>query len=351
MTAPFSQNTYNRPQFHGGDLQWAEAEFGHPADFWLDLSTGINPAPYPVPKISEAAWHRLPAPAAENDLLQAARRFYQVPKPVEICALPGTQAAIQLLPRLFPVCKVDIFSPTYSEHAGCWSGARHFIRSINAMDDVDGDTKIAVLVHPNNPDGRVFPKDAISRLAKELRSRGGWLILDEAFADMDPELSFASELGKSGPIILKSFGKFFGLAGLRLGFLLAPSGIARQVRQELGPWAVSGIAMEVGTQAFDDDEWIDQTRASLQASSQRLKVLLTKAKLTLAGGTALFQLIESADAAALFKHLCKAGILCRIFPDRPGFLRFGLPGAEKDWLRLEAALKIWAKPLRPTLSD
>jgi len=351
MTIPFSPQTYARPQFHGGDLRWAEIHFGHAAKTWLDLSTGINPNAYPVPEISQTAWQRLPGSELEDELLSAARAFYQLPKSADIVALPGTQSAIQLLPRLFPACAVDIISPTYSEHFQSWSRGGHDVQAIPLLKDIRAETEFAVLVHPNNPDGNVLSRDEILILARELRSCGGWLIVDEAFADTEPALSFAQDLDSNGFIILKSFGKFFGLAGLRLGFLLAPPSVTSQIREGLGPWAVSGIAMEVGKAALGDQNWIMSTRNKLTSASQRLRALLSLSGLQLAGSTSLFQLIESPHSEALFTHLCEAGILCRIFPDRPGYLRFGLPGTEKDWLRLKNALEQWSVPTPPSLSD
>lgn len=330
-------------QFHGGDLERAREEFGHDLSDWLDLSTGINPAPYPLPPLEADLWRRLPTSTAELDLLQAAGTYYGVPAKAEICACPGTQAAIQLLPRMMPRTDVAIVSPTYNEHAACWRRAGHRVQEIQDISHVPVEATIVILVHPNNPDGRTYEIRELIDLAGELRSRNGWLIVDEAFADVMPELTLMAALPKGGLLILKSFGKFFGLAGLRLGFLAGPSDFIRNVRQELGPWAVSGIALEIGRQALTDTEWIMQTRIKLNDSATRMTALLADSGLKIVGGTDLFCLAESPEAPSLFRHLCESAILVRHFPERLETLRFGLPGTETDWHRLEDSLGSWAK--------
>ncbi|MCF8466670.1 MAG: threonine-phosphate decarboxylase CobD [Sneathiella sp.] len=342
MIPTFLQKAENGPQFHGGDLNWASALFGHDISEWLDLSTGINPHPYPVPEVTADAWQRLPTLDAEIDLLDAAKNYYSVSDAAGICALPGTQSAIQLLPRLAPPSEVEIVSPTYNEHAACWSRAGHKVREINGFEDISEAAKIVILVHPNNPDGRKYPIRDLKALAEKLHGRGDWLIIDEAFTDTVPEISLAPGIDDNGPLILKSFGKFFGLAGLRLGFLIGSPSFIDKIRGELGPWAVSGIALEIGAKALADNKWITSTRVRLSQSSRRLTNLLTQNGLKIVGGTDLFCLTESDGAADLFRHLCAAAILCRMFPEQPNFLRFGHPETENDWNRLETSLRDWA---------
>lgn len=329
-------------QLHGGDLESVTAEFGHARAVWLDLSTGINPRPYPIPQLRAEHWHRLPSKSAEKQLLDAARAYYGLPDGAEICALPGTQAAIQLLPRLMALCEVAILSPTYNEHAANWRRAGHRVYEIGDLSKIPESAGIVILVHPNNPDGRQFPKASLLDLAVAMRQRNGWLIVDEAFADVTPDISLASDILPEGPIILRSFGKFFGLAGLRLGFLMAPPHFMAKVHQELGPWAVSGIALEIGARALADRNWITQTRAQLAVAARKLAELLGAAGLEISGHTDLFCLTESPESQALYRHLCERAILVRKFPERPNFLRFGLPGAEIGWQRLETALRDWA---------
>lgn len=338
MAVQLRPTTYNRNLFHGGDLQWAQAHFTQVELPWLDLSTGINPHAYPIPEVALDAWQRLPGTDAEQAMLSAAYNFYGALDCTEICAVPGTQLSIQMLPRIYPKSRVDILSPTYAEHAACWKQAGHQVREITCLEEISGKTKFVIVVHPNNPDGKLYRKSGLVNLASLLRSRNGLLIIDEAFADTDQECSLVPEISPDGPLVLKSFGKFFGLAGLRLGFCIGPATTINRLRQALGPWVVSGVAMEVATRALRDDIWISQTRRTLNLASERLETLLLKFGFNIIGATSLFCLAQLDSADSLFHHLCERGILCRMFPERPGFLRFGLPNTEEDWQRFTAAL-------------
>jgi cobalamin biosynthesis protein CobC len=341
MTIQFTTSTYDRSVFHGGDLHWVEANYGHPDQPWIDLSTGINPDPYPIPLISNEAWSRLPGALEERAMLKAAKTFYGTTQCSEICAVAGTQVSIQLLPLLFPRLQVDILTPTYAEHAICWKRSGHTVREITSLKEIKETTKVVIVVNPNNPDGNIVPKSQLFRLAKHLHSKGGFLVVDEAFADTETIHSMASKTSMAGLIVLKSFGKFFGLAGLRLGFCLGSPEIVKNLRNAIGPWSVSGISIEIATKAFSDDKWISRARQELSEKSLRLKRLLKKSGLNIAGSTSLFCLAQSDSASELFEHLCHHGIFCRNFPERSGYLRFGLPGKEDEWERFSHALECW----------
>jgi cobalamin biosynthetic protein CobC len=199
---------------------------------------------------------------------------------------------------------------------------------------------LAVVVNPNNPDGRITGKDALLALADEKRRRGGLLVVDEAFGDVGPSgLSLGPEVGRGHIVVLRSFGKFYGLAGLRLGFALAVPELAARLRATLGPWAVAGPAIAAGQAALSDAAWAEAMRAALAREAARLDRMLAAAKLEISGGTSLFRLARTPAAAdTLFEHLGQAGILVRRFAEAPTWLRFGLPGIEEDWQRLAAAL-------------
>jgi cobalamin biosynthetic protein CobC len=323
---------------HGGQLQAATAVFGAPAEGWLDLSTGINPRPYPVPDLPSAVWARLP----DSDLFQATRRagraYWGAPEAAGIVAAAGSQALIQVLPRLRPPGRVAVVGFTYAEHARCWSAAGHDVFTVDEIPDI-GAADTVVLANPNNPDGRRFAPDRLAALAEALAARGGLLVVDEAFADVAPELSLAPLAGRPGLCILRSFGKFFGLAGLRLGHVLAEPSIAKLLETRLGPWRVSGPALEIGRRAMADAPWIARTRIDLAAAAERLDRLLTSAGLAVIGGTDLFRLAALDKAQALHEKLARRGILTRRFADRPAWLRFGLPPDEPVWQRLERALR------------
>lgn len=320
---------------HGGDWGAAERRFGRPKDGWLDLSTGINPHPYPVAGLDAAAWQRLPDARALAALLAAAAAYYGVRDTDAVVAAPGSQAAIQWLPRLRTPSRVAVVGPTYGEHAHTWRLAGHDVTDVRAFEDADGD--VVVIVNPNNPDGRILAPEALVARAERLARQGGLLVVDEAFADVAPWASVAAFAGMDGLAVLRSFGKFFGLAGARLGFVLAPAALARTLRRALGPWAVAGPAVAVAIRAFADGAWIAATRARLATDRDRLAALLAEHGFAILGGTDLFVLVETPDAARWYAHLARHGILVRAFAEFPRWLRFGLPG-HGQWPRLEDAL-------------
>ncbi|PWC82116.1 L-threonine-O-3-phosphate decarboxylase [Azospirillum sp. TSH100] len=330
---------------HGGDLDGARAAFADAPEPWIDLSTGINPWPYPLPPVQQEAWARLPGRGAEVMLRAAAAECYGVPSVELVAAASGSQALIQLLPRMRRPGSVAVLGPTYAEHARCWALAGHDVRMVDEMAATDSLPDVLVVVNPNNPDGRRLSVTRLLELAAIQAARGGWLVVDEAFADMRPEGSVAAHAGRPGLVILRSFGKFFGLAGLRLGIALAPADLAAALRDAIGPWAVSGPGLSIATTALGDRDWIAATRDRLAAAAVELDRVLVGAGLRVTGGTELFRLVEDVQAQALYHVLGAAGILVRRFEHRQDWLRFGLPGAGPEWLRLGDALgreRAWA---------
>jgi cobalamin biosynthetic protein CobC len=319
---------------HGGALDRAAARFGAGPD-WLDLSTGINPWPYPIPALPDEAWHRLPEQSALAALKQAARDYYGAPAEAAMVAGPGSQALIQGLPRLLPPNRVAVLAPSYAEHVRCWRLAGHAVSEVTVPGAAE---TILVMTNPNNPDGRRFAPDALIGLAETMAERGGLLIIDEAFADMEAELSMAPKAGMPGLVVLRSFGKFFGLAGLRLGFAFGPAGLIDRLEAALGPWAVSGPALEIGRAALADAPWIAATRARLARAAAGLTTLLSAHRLEPVGGTDLYRLVRSDRAAALHEALGRQHILVRDFAARPDWLRFGLPPDAQAMARLGRAL-------------
>lgn len=324
--------------YHGGDLDWAERRFGRPADGWIDLSTGINPWPYPIPSVPREAWTRLPTAPALHHLLAMAAARYDAPSPETVIASPGTQPLIRLLPRLWPARGVAIVGPTYGEHRASWRDAGHTVIEFGDPETAAGHADIVVLTNPNNPDGRRFDPRILNAIAGRLAARGGLLIVDEAFGDLTPELSLAPSASEPGRLILRSFGKFYGLAGLRLGFAITNSDLAGQIRNAIGAWPVSGPAMAIGALALADREWSDRCRTRLAGAGDALRIRLQEAGFEIAGGTDLFVLAARSDAGAAFEQLGHAGIFVRHFPDRPDHLRFGLPADPKAESRLTDAL-------------
>ena len=323
--------------YHGGDLAGARALFPDAPQPWLDLSTGINAEPYPIGAISAEAWTRLTDAGAVAALEAAAASAYGAPA-AAIVAAPGTQALIQALPGLLPARNVAILDFTYAEHERVWREAGAEVATVDDPAELTR-ADVGVIVNPNNPDGRLFSVEALFEIAEILARKGGTLVVDEAFADVLPRAaSLAPRLPQAGAVILRSFGKAYGLAGLRLGFALGPPEFAQRLRRDLGPWAISGPAAEIGARALADRAWLARATERLTAGAARLDALLTRAGMRVIGGTPLFRLAESGGAERVFRRLGEAGILARPFPARPDWLRFGIPGPVEDWERLERGL-------------
>jgi len=327
---------FSAPLVHGGDLGAARRLFPDAPEPFIDLSTGINPFSYPVPDLPAGSFARLPEPAALARVEAAAAEAYGAPSPAHVVAAPGLQILLPMVAALAPPGRAAVLAPTFAEHARVAALAGHKVQEVSDAASLKG-TDLAIVVNPNNPDGRLFRKETLLALADML----GLLIVDEAFMDVGPPgASLAGEVGRANVVVLRSFGKFFGLAGLRLGFALAAPDIAARLRASLGPWAVSGPAIAVGEIALADAPWIAATRARLETEAQQLDALLVDAGLDLVGGTSLFRLVRSAAASELFHRLGRAGIFVRRFAERPDWLRFGLPRDETAWQRLETALSV-----------
>jgi cobalamin biosynthesis protein CobC len=323
---------------HGGDLGAAWRRFPGAPEPFIDLSTGINPYPYPVPRLAGEIFARLPEPADVERLARAAARAYGAPSEAHVVPVPGTQIALPIVARLVPPGRALVLAPGYAEHARAAALAGHKVEAASRLDECSVAT-LAIIANPNNPDGRLFARSDLLTLAAELQGRGGLLVIDEAFMDVGPPgSSLAPDVDGANIVVLRSFGKFFGLAGMRLGFALAPPPLARKIAATLGPWAVSGPAVAVGMKALADTAWTERTRARLDMAAQRLDAILADLALPLVGGTSLFRLVQTPAANALFQHLGEAGIWVRAFAENPKWLRFGLPGNEAAWKRLKAAL-------------
>jgi len=327
------------PPEHGGRLRQAAERYCIPVFDWLDLSTGINPVPWPVPPLAATCWGRLPED--EDDLESTAADYYGASNPLP---LAGSQAAIQALPMLRDPGRVGIPRIGYREHAHAWRRAGH---ALVELDDAEIEDRLSdgaerldalVVINPNNPSGRRWPVDRLLDWHARLAERGGWLVVDEAFMDTTPESSLLPHSGREGLVVLRSLGKFFGLAGARVGFLFAEPGLRERVRRLLGPWTLSGPAREVARLALSDRAWQEAERHSLHRRAARLADLLDGHGLSPAGGTALFQWVRTHDAERIQDVLARQAILVRRF-DAPDSLRFGLPGDESGWARLDAALR------------
>lgn len=326
---------------HGGRLRQAARDYGIPLEQWVDLSTGINPDTYPIPPIDPLVWQRLPE---DNDGLEAAAAAYYGSD--RFLALAGSQAAIQSLPFLFKPMVLACVSPLYEEHPHAWEKAGHKLRRLPSLQRALSVVTPAVLLcNPNNPTAGQVSRQALLDAAEQLRKRGGWLIVDEAFGDAEPANTVAALAGSDAApnlIVLRSLGKFFGLAGARVGFVFAAADKLDSLREMLGPWAVAHPSRAVAKAALEDTAWQAATREKLAATSQRLTDLL--APLGTAKRTALFCTVGGGEqpvaVEALAEYLAQRGILVRRF-EQHGLLRFGLPGDEAGWQRLTAAVAEW----------
>lgn len=363
---------------HGGRLSEAAAKYGISESSWLDLSTGVSPWHYPVPDMPSSCWNRLPE--EDDGLIAAADRYYGGYKAL---AVAGSQAAIQCLPKVLAKGRCStgvVLLPRvgYKEHERAWRmqgwkieyyGANSLEPNKHKQDhrpnddalsnDKSGDDKtenfyqpeaeqlercdVLLVINPNNPAAHLTPRTVLTAWLTQLSARGAMLVVDEAFMDMTPEQSMLP-LANDNLIVLRSVGKFFGLAGVRAGFVYAGSEIKDALQTQLGPWCLNGPAREICKQAFIDSDWHRQQAKRLQASRQRLQELLS----LLPGkvvGTDLFQTIYLPNAPSWHEHLCRHGVLTRL-TDEQDALRFGLPADELQWIQLTSALQsVSALPL------
>jgi cobalamin biosynthetic protein CobC len=330
------QNSDASPLYHGGDLAAARRLFPGAPEPWIDLSTGINPEPYPIPILPVDVFTRLPDRERLAELESCAARRFGVASHGEVIAAPGTQALIQLLPQLHKAKSVGILGFTYGEYQQVWREiglTPKVVEDLEALSACD----LAIIVNPNNPDGRLVPAQDLVVLAQHLARKGGLLVVDEAFIDLLPQnQSLVPILPESGALVLRSFGKTYGLPGLRLGFAVAGAALAANLRARLGPWAVSGPAIEIGCSALGDDAWLMSLPQRLARQAACVEEALTRCGARRIGGTPLFHLFAYSEAEKLFMRFGREGVLLRHFPERPQWLRAGLV-AEASAERLKAS--------------
>jgi cobalamin biosynthetic protein CobC len=332
---------------HGGNLVTARQLFPDAPEPFIDLSTGVNPHSYSVPPLSPDLFARLPEPAALDRLAAIAAEAYGAPSRDCVVPAPGTQILLTPVAALVRPGRAAVLGPTYGEFTRAAALAGHDVAEVQDIGQLR-DADLAVVANPNNPDGRVLKRDELLDLADARGSRG-LLVIDEAFMDVGPAgASLGGEAARHNIVVLRSFGKFFGLAGLRLGFALARPEIAARLAAALGPWAVSGPAIAVGEAALADYEWAEAMRKRVDGEARRLDALLAKAGIEVVGGTSLFRLVHTSAAGSLFEHLGRAGILVRRFPEYAMWLRIGLPDSETSWDRLSTARAAWQRLNRNT---
>ncbi len=320
---------------HGGHLIDAAKKYNIALEQWIDLSTGINPNGWPIPEIPTECWQRLPE--ASDGLLEAAKKYYQCQA---ILPVAGSQAAIQSLPLLRKKSIVGVLKPAYAEHAYNWEKAGHSVKYLTAenLDQQIEQLDVLILINPNNPSAQHFNRQQLLSWHQTLQQKGGWLIIDEAFADSDGEQSLASYPLTEGLIILRSIGKFFGLAGIRCGFVIAVEKLLQDLNEQLGPWTISTPSRYIATRALQDKSWQMENRQRLKQQRKRLSSLCNQYSLTVSAETDLFVWIQTPQAHSIYQALAEQAVLCRLFK-QPASLRFGLPKNEPEWTVLEQALQ------------
>lgn len=330
---------------HGGRLCVARSLYPNVPQPWIDLSTGINPAPYPAPRASARERNRLPEPTELARLEAVAAKAFNVDDPMRVVATGGSESALRLLPYVLKVSAAVVAGPTYGSHSDGWqrAGVGTSVTTDAQLATYAAAAVAMTVVNPNNPDGRLLDRQQLQSLHDSLHAHGGVLIVDEAFGDLEPEHSVAGLAGTEhapSMVVLRSFGKFYGLAGVRLGFIVASASIATKLRHLLGDWPVSADALRAGLAAYADQAWAERTRRRLSRDAQRLDKLLAGSGMTVVGGTSLYRLARLANASARFTQLISHGILARPFDHDRTLLRFGLPLGPDDWRRVADALQV-----------
>ncbi|WP_277186299.1 threonine-phosphate decarboxylase CobD [Caballeronia sp. BR00000012568055] len=319
---------------HGGNLREAARRYDIALEDWLDLSTGINPLGYPVPPVPPDAWRRLPE--EDDGLAACAAQYYGASFALPVA---GSQAAIRAIPSLLKPGVAGVAPLTYGEYAPALARAGHRIVALDiAKNDLPETLDYVIVANPNNPTAARLSRETLLRWHAQLTQRGGTLIVDEAFADVDPSASLADQTTRDGLIVLRSVGKFFGLAGIRAGFVLAAPELLNALASALGAWTVSGPARHAVMAAFADHEWQNETRERLHEDGARLAAIIARYGFDV-HSTPLFSWIPTPRAASLQHALAQHGIWTRLFDTNEPSLRIGLPGAQGEWARFERA---WA---------
>lgn len=334
---------------HGGAVSHAMTRFPDAPRPWVDLSTGINPRPWPLENTTATDWTRLPEPDALAGLETAAARYFGV-QPRNVCATPGSELCLRLLSHAGVPAPFACLWPAYRTHAEALPDCQ--TATAEELSHLARQPGTLLLANPNNPDGRLLAAEALLELAQKKQQAGGWLVVDEAFIDAHAEGSIAPLVWGTADapadlpvLVLRSFGKFFGLPGLRLGFLIGPPHVVNQMRCMLGSWPVNAAAIRIGSAAYADHDWHGASRARLSRECAALDHLLMQHGLRPVGVSPLFRLVEvenhAGGAMALFEHLARCGILTRPFSYNPHWLRIGLPANDEQHARLKAALATW----------
>lgn len=323
---------------HGGNSDEAAKAYGFAANEMVDLSTGISPIAYDMALPSSKAFQALPLNSDLEQLLHHAKHAYGVPAGAAICAGAGSQSLLSALPKLYEPTVIWCPEPTYNEHRYRWERAGHHV---DGSAHCPKEARIIILGHPNNPTGHIWSHADKDQYLAHVKAKGGLLIIDEAFADASPDISFMADADDDSIMILRSVGKFFGLAGLRVGFAIGGTKMIASLADEIGPWPLSQPAMIVAGRALQDSRWQDSHRKKLGEKSAWLAIRLQKAGFELVAHTPLFITIRHHNIAAFHDHLARHGYWTRLYANQPDMMRLGLLPDDHQTIQFESLLTGW----------
>ena len=322
---------------HGGDVETASKYFSIAKENWLDLSTGMNPLSYPVCELPQAIFEELPYVSAE--FCSAVTKYYGMPNWL---AVNGSQSVIQSLPsvlnekQLFPILLPDF---GYKEHQKHWQKTNElaFYSSLNEKKAISSihealgrnNQQHVLVINPNNPTAAMISAEQLLAIAERLAD-GAHLVVDEAFMDFSPECSLLKHEIPENVVVMRSFGKFFGLAGLRLGFVFSSNKeILHSIDERLGLWQVNNPAQFIANKALADEKWIKDRQAKIVIMKQAMHKLFQPVlgePINLK--TASLFLTYQADAQnvlTVYKMLAESAVLSRVVLEGgQALLRIGL---------------------------
>jgi cobalamin biosynthetic protein CobC len=254
----------------------------------------------------------------------------------------GTQALIQVLPHCLINQPLLVPAVGYQEYRRQWENSGRDVltypslqrgaaaAAIDAQLQADAHVHL-LLINPNNPTGIEFTPAQIRHWSEQL-APGSCLLVDEAFMDLQPGQSLLGAELPDNVIVLRSFGKFFGLAGLRLGFAFCSSHWRQLLLAQLGPWGVNGPAQAIALQALCNRAWQQEARATIRANAdltaQLLQPLMAQLQAPLLADCGLFlsYVLPLPAGRWIYTQLARHGVLLRpVALDREQvLLRFGI---------------------------
>ncbi len=329
---------------HGGNIYSFAQKLQCAPDDIIDFSSNINPHQAVVPQI-ESQQLRPYADPDYYELHQIIKQRYPEFAQCEIELFNGASAAIFALLRFLNPENLVLYAPLYAEYRQVGELFANKVQLINRFEAITANVprySTIVFVNPSTPDGQYYP---LEKLIAEWKKACCILIVDESFLDFT-HYSSAIELLKDYPnfFIIKSFTKFYGCAGVRVGFIAGNSQSIKLLHQQEPIWKLSSFDVLYIQNALKNKEFITETRKNTQIYRQWLKTVFTELNWVAFEGNANFLLVKLTqfDGHALQRKLAPYKILVRVC-DNFDFLdafyvRFAVK-AEKDILLLQNTLE------------